>query len=315
MKTLALLALALALSGAARAADPDKVLITSPEATVTARDFEAQMLRIPDNLRQEARASLDRVATMSDTLFVNRVLAGEARKKGLLDDPLVATRTRQIVEAYEARVYLDDFEKNMPLQNIEARARELYLADRAKYRVAEQFALDHVLVNLWGRTQEMALARAKEARGKLVAGGVLEEVAKEYGTDPNQRTQPTGKLGIVPASQLDAAIGSVLPKLKVGEWSEPILTRAGYHLVRITAKTPARELSFDEVKKGLIEEERARFAKKLTDEKLQAIRNAPGARIDTEALKELVKPLPIEELNRIHREAAEAEQRARASGK
>ena len=311
MKAILLFSAALACAAAAQAADPAKPLITGPEATVTVRDFEAQMLRIPEELRRETRATLERVATMTDTIFVNRVLAQEARKKGLLDDPLVEARAKQLVEAYETRIYLDDFEKNLPMNaSLEARARESYLADRAKYRIPDQYAVDHILVNLWGRTKEMALEGAKAARAKLVAGTPLEEVAREYGGDPNARTQPTGKLGIVTAAQLDVAIGEQLPKLKIGEWSEPIQTRSGWHVVRVTDKKPGRELSFDEVKRPLVEEERVKFTKKLTDEKMQAIRNAPGVKVDTEALQALVEPISKEEIDRLHREAAE-----RAAGK
>jgi parvulin-like peptidyl-prolyl isomerase len=266
-------------------------------------------------LRQETRASLDRVATMADSLFVSRVLAGEARKKGLLDDPEIVARSRQIVEAYEAHIYLEDFEKNLPVGQLEARAREIYLADRPKFRVPDQFAVDHILVNLWARTPEMALARVKEARAKLIAGAVLEDVAKEYGGDGNPRGAPaTGKLGIVSADKVDVAIGERLASLKVGEWSQPILTRVGYHIVRVTSRIPGSEIPFEKAKAAIVEQERAKLTKKLTDEKLQAIRNAPGTRIDSEALKQLVQALPKEEIERRQREAVEAAARAAAAG-
>lgn len=309
MKTSALVfATAVLASLPAPAVEPSTPLISAGPVVVTARDFEAQMLRIPPDLWRESRATLDRVAQMTDTLFVNRVLALEAKKAGLLDDPLVVARTQQVVEAYQARLVLENMEKNLGATILEARAREIYLSDRAKYKVPERFEVEHLLVNLWGRTKEMALAQIKEARGKLASGANLAAIVKEYGSDISNPRQPlpTGKLGVVAASSLDAAIGTRLPGLKVGEWSEPIETRAGWHIVRVVAKIPGADIPFEQVKDAIIEEERAKAVKKATEEKLQAIRNQPGTKVDTAALESLVMPVSKEEIEALHRKKQEA---------
>ena len=296
----------------AQALPPNTPLVTSGPVVVTAQDFEAQMLRIPESLRGETRSSLDRVASMTDSLFVNRMLAAEAKKAGFLDDPLITLRGQQVLEAYQARAWLDQLEKTHKHPNLEARARESYLSERAKYVVPETFEVEHILVNLWGRTREMAIERINEARAKIAGGADFLAVAKEYSNDPGLR-QNGGKLGVLPAKDLDIEIGQVLPTLKDGEVSKPLVTRSGYHLVRVMSRKPGRQLSFEEVKETIMEDERAKVLKRAADDRLQAIRNDKATRIDAAALQKLVIPLPKEELDRLHREAQQAAAKARAS--
>lgn len=282
----------------------DKALVTRGDVVVTVQDFEAQMLRIPEPMRLESRATLDRVATMTDALFVNRALAAEAKAAGFLDDPLVQLRGRQVLEGYQARAWLDNIERTHKYPDLEGRAREIYLTDRAKYTLPETFAVDHLLVNLWGRTREMGLERINEARAKIKAGADFYAVAKEYTDDPGFK-QNGGKLGVMPAADLDAAIGDVVKRLKIGEVSEPISTRSGLHIVRVTARNPGRQLTFDEVKASLIEDERQKITKRVIEEKLQALRREP-TRIDTEALKGLVREVPRDQILKGHQPALSA---------
>lgn len=297
-------ALILVATGAALAqpAVSDAPLVNSGSVVITSRDFEAQMLRIPESARAETRASLERVAQMTDSLFVNRALAQEAKKAGVLEDSLVTLRGQQVLEAYQARVYLDHLERAQKFPNLEARARELYLTDRAKYVLPETFEVEHILVNLWGRTREMAIARIEEARAKIAGGADFLAVAKEYSTDPGLR-QNGGKLGTIPAKELDAAIGTVLPTLKIGEVSKPIESRAGFHVVRVMSRNPGRQLAFDEVKEAIIEDERGKATKRMTDDKLQSYRADSKTRIDTEAMKRLVQDIPRDEIQRLQRAA------------
>lgn len=295
-----LLAVTVAADGAAP--NPDTPLVTRGDVVVTAKDFEAQMLRIPEPMRVEARATLERVASMTDTLMVNRALAAEAKAAGFLSDPLVALRGQQVLEAYQARAWLDNMERTYKFPNLEARAREIYLSERSKYAVPETYAVEHILVGLWGRTEEMGLARINEARAKVLAGADFYAVAKEYTTDPSFK-QNGGKLGVMPASELASEIGQVLPKLKIGEVSQPILTRSGYHIVRVTARNPGRQLSFEDVKESILEQERSRIITRVAEEKIQALRQPP-TRIDPEALKALVSELPRDHIQKGHTPAA-----------
>ncbi len=149
---------------------PETLLIEDQGVRVIALDFEAALSRIPEGRRPEVRASHERVMALIDTVYVGRAVATKARTLGLDKDPVVQRRLEQHQEAMPTELYLAHVEKSAKLPNLEQRARELYLADLAKYRAGEEVYLQHILVGLQGRTREMALERAQQLRAELDAG-------------------------------------------------------------------------------------------------------------------------------------------------
>jgi hypothetical protein len=276
---------------------PSAPLISNGPYVVTVQDFEAQMLRIPEHMRAEARGNMERVASMTDSLFVNRVLAEQASRVGAVDDPLTRKREQQVVEGFRARAYLDHVMRTAKLPELEARAKELYVAERDRHKIPDRYEIEHILVNLWGRTREMALERAREARSRIQAGAQFLDVAKDYSDDPTFKRNG-GKLGLVSAGQFEADLAKVVPTLKIGEVSEPIPSRSGVHLFKVTAKVPGRQLSFDDVKDEIIERERTKLLKKLEEDTIEHWRKHPETKVNAEALKSLIVELPRDPADR-----------------
>jgi len=76
---------------------------------------------------------------------------------------------------------------------------------------------------------------------------LFSELARKYSEDPGTRDKG-GDLGFFSRGQMVPEFEEVVFKLKVGEISPPIKTRFGYHLVRVEAKIPSREQTYEEVK-------------------------------------------------------------------
>jgi len=103
------------------------------------------------------------------------------------------------------------------------------------------------------RTEEEALARAKEVRAKLIAGGSWDELAAEYSDDPGSKMN--GGL------YADATAGGWVEEFKqaantqpVGVIGEPVLTAYGYHVILVEKR---EEMTFEklpqETKDALLE--------------------------------------------------------------
>lgn len=103
------------------------------------------------------------------------------------------------------------------------------------------------------RTEEEALARAKEVRAKLIAGGSWDELAAEYSDDPGSKMN--GGL------YADAKAGEWVEEFKqaantqpVGVIGEPVLTSYGYHIIKVEKRD---EMTFEklpqETKDALLE--------------------------------------------------------------
>jgi peptidyl-prolyl cis-trans isomerase D len=83
-----------------------------------------------------------------------------------------------------------------------------------------------------------ALAKAKEVRQKLLAGGDFAALAKTESSD-SVSAADSGKVGKIKkgASNMVPAFEAAAFATPVGQISEPILTQFGYHLVKVTSRT------------------------------------------------------------------------------
>lgn len=85
------------------------------------------------------------------------------------------------------------------------------------------------------RTEEEALARAKEVRGKLTAGGDFTELAKQYSDDPGS-SNAGGLYEDAELTSFVAEFKKAAAELPIGQISEPIKTAYGYHIMKVESR-------------------------------------------------------------------------------
>ena len=111
--------------------------------------------------------------------------------------------------------------------------------------------------------EEEAAARslAEAARARLIADEDFAEVAAEMSQDTGTASQG-GKLGLFARGDNDPAIEEAAFALEAGELSEVVRSPYGFHVIRVDAKQPAFDPTFESVKRQLAAEgataERAR---------------------------------------------------------
>lgn len=291
----------LAVSAAAIAAEPVVVLENGP-IQVTDQDFKASLTRFPENLRELASAQDEVVRRNIDTLFVNRTLAARARAEGLDKDPLVQLRGVQIQEAFLATKYLEQAEAKFKVPPLEARARELYLADPSRYMNPSLARVHHIVVSHMNRTPEMAKARAEEARAKLVAGKPLAEVSQEYNEGP-LLSRKTGDLGEVAKADLEPTLGEAAFTQPLKAWSQPIVLRTSTHLVWVEYRKPAQQFKFEDVKAAIIEDEADKLRKAATERLLTSIRADPKNTVYKDRAEALRSNFDLSKADAAQREA------------
>jgi len=270
---------------------PDTPLVTDGPIVVDVADFNGAMLRIPDQYRGEVLMSRDHIATLVDQVFVARSLAARARKEGLDKDPAVQARLVQVQDDFLADLYLKKFQKDAMSGNLDQRARELYDADPAKYTTPAQVDVQQVLIDLKGRTREMAKQRAEDVYEQATSG--KEEflaLALKYSDEPT-RTGMRGDLGWNVASSFVAPVRDALAKMKKGEISKPVESEYGFHILKLVDRKPAELLKFEAVKDRIIADEKARVVKDRVDALMRQIRSSPTAKVDTAKVDQLVVPI------------------------
>jgi parvulin-like peptidyl-prolyl isomerase len=276
----------------------DVPLVTDGPIVVDVADFEAAMLRIPDQYQGEVRMSHERIATLVDQVFVARSLAARARKEGLDQDPAVKKREQQVQENFLADLYLKKIEKSVAGADLEARARELYATDPQKYTTPEQVHVEEVLIGLKGRTHDMARERAQQVYEEAKSGKQeFLELALKY-SDASTRTGMRGDLGWNAPASFAAPVREAIEKLKKGEISPPVESENGYLVLRVVDRKPAERIAFEAAKTKIIATERARLQKEKAEALIRDIRSSPTARVETKNVEALVVPLNPELVKR-----------------
>jgi peptidyl-prolyl cis-trans isomerase C len=263
-----------ALNAGAQALPPETPLLEDRGTRVSVADFEGYLLRIPEAERLVFRSSPERVATVVDTLFITRTLAQRAREQGLDKSPEIQARLAQLQEGLLADLYMQQVEKETPVPNLEQRSRELYKTDAKAFAVPEQVGVQHILINLNGRTRDMALARAKEVHREVVNSKEdFATLAKRYSDDPDVRRN-NGDLGIVNPASLEPGFAQALAKMAKGEISEPAETKYGFHIIRVTGRKAATTVPFESVRDKMIAAERAKIMAERRQQVVSEIRES-----------------------------------------
>lgn len=277
----------------------DRTLVRHKDVVVTTADFDAYMERVPPGMQREARADGDRNEKVVDLLFTNRMLAREAREAGIDKDPVMAKRIEQQVEAFLALQYVNHLERTAPTPpDLEPRAREVYLANLSRYTEPPRMELQHILVDLHGRTREMAIERVREIRAKAIAGEDFLKLAETYSDDPAFKMNK-GILGSVAEKDGAPGVAAAVFRLKAdGEISDPVESTYGFHLFRRIGFQPGFRLKFEDVKAAIIEEEKAKIRSDVPPKHLDAIRRSPDTQWDGRAIAALRTQLSAAELER-----------------
>lgn len=120
------------------------------------------------------------------------------------------------------------------------------------------------------RTKDEALARAKEARAKLMAGDTFEKLAAEYSDDTGSSSNGGQYADVGIADWVDGFRNAVLSQ-KIGEIGEPVETEYGYHVIKVEALTVP---GIDEVRSNLKGELMEKAYQSLMNVELPALRQA-----------------------------------------
>ena len=143
-------------------------------------------------------------------------------------------------------------------------------------RQQQDVDISHILVGLpqeaEGRDTVKAFTRAMEARQALKQGKPFAEVAREYSSDRSV-ARNEGHIGYVTALFPNGFynLETKAYSLPVGVYSDPIRTNAGYHILQVHGRRPARgevEVAHILIRKGTEAQQ-----KQLVDSLAQLIRN------------------------------------------
>ncbi|MEJ5207646.1 peptidylprolyl isomerase [Denitratimonas sp. CY0512] len=238
----------------------DAVVAERGGVSITMGDLRA---KLRSGLSEDAWSSFyadgTKVASMVDELLTARQMAEDARKAGLDKSSEILADIRVQTEELLARRHLANHMASLEEPDYEVLAKERYIARKDEYSIPATRDVRHILVMAGEqRSAEDAKDIAEQVYNALKAGSDFDEVFEEYSDDPN--VDLVGWVRGVNHKDFDPVFTeAVFGMRKVGEVSQPILSRYGYHVIRYEQETPARVLAYEEVKEEIITKIRAEF--------------------------------------------------------
>ena len=130
-----------------------------------------------------------------------------------------------------------------------------YEAQQEQLRSGETRSTQHILIavaeDASAADQEAANSQISEIQTRLAAGEEFGELASEYSDDPGSAAN-AGDLGFIQKGQMVGPFEEVAYALEVDVVSEPVRTRFGLHLVKVSEINASEVPPLEEVREGIL---------------------------------------------------------------
>ncbi|MBM4123692.1 MAG: hypothetical protein FJ246_01850 [Nitrospira sp.] len=264
------------LAGCSPATEESPVLVVVNGKPVTQSEFEFRWAELSPAAQARYKSEGGKRKFLDD-LISRELLLQAARKEGLDQSPSVRERLERVKE----QLALEELMRAAIRAQIDLPKEELdayYTAHSAELLAAEQIRAAQIVVP--------TAAQAKDLKRQLDEGGDFAKLAQRFSSDQATKSRG-GDLGPYRRGVVGPKIDAVLMTLKPGMVSEPVETRAGFHLVKLLSRESgdasplaARERLQQEL---YAEKQRKRFEEYLSALRSTAtIRMADASRVVTE---------------------------------
>ena len=270
-----LLAPALAQAGGAS-------LIQGGGTSISAEDTAAEMVQVPQNVREKLLAEPEQLRQLVEALFLRRALAFQAQRDGVAQNPAVQREIAVMQERILAEAQLEHVENaSLPsAELIDKQIRTIYKAEPERFTTPAETHARHILI---AGQDDAARAKAEKLLAELRAGADFATLAREHSADPGSAAKG-GDLGFFPKGKMVPAFEQAAFALKKpGDLSPVVPTQFGFHIIRLEGRKPATVKPFDEVKDQLRAETIAKLkndARKKEVERVRALGQGDAAALE-----------------------------------
>lgn len=202
-------------------------------------------------------------AELRDDLLVGKVLNQLRLSAKVTEDEVEAAYLRENDRASIAfvRVVPRELEKEVEVSDEDVktfldsedgkkRVADQYEAQEWKYKTPKRVRAQHILVKVDENAPEDEVKKAEEkilaARKEIEGGADFGEVARRVSEDEATR-EKGGDLGLFGPGSMVKPFEDAAMALEVGQVSEPVRTRFGFHLIKVNEIQPPTEKKLEEV--------------------------------------------------------------------
>ena len=209
--------------------DRSPVLKEAGEFKVTQAEWDAEVLAIP--ARARSRYESDKAKqNLTDRVLLNKALFEEARKAGVVDDPVVQRSARMAAEKAFIQAFFSELEKAAATDE---KVKAYYEANLRRYS-RSMVRLRHILVE----EESEALSLKKQIDG----GADFAALATEHSLDRGSKAKG-GELNWATKDRYVPPFGEAAFALAVDQVSAPVKTRFGYHVIKLLGRRDLQPLA------------------------------------------------------------------------
>lgn len=251
-----------------------EVFARKGSVVLTHADLDAFMARIPEKDRAGVLSDPQRIARILEELFLVRLIAADGIEQGLLDEPSIHAHLYQAAMVYLAEQQLERVKDDGELADYTQQARELYLRDPEAWRREEKVDFTHLMIGTDERPEAEAEALIREIARELEAGTDFRSLIREHSEAPGASNN-FGRHRDVSPDELDPDFAAALRELKPGQYSQPVLSRFGWHIIRLDRYQPEGIPDFDEIAGELAEQARREHRRQVDERYIRRLMGAP----------------------------------------
>lgn len=210
-------------------------------------------LAIDDVVRQNGLPSQDALRAALERQGMGWEEYRENLRKQLAQMKLINLRVRSQVKVDE--------------EEVRRRHAEIVAAEKGEMELRASHVLVHAPAEAAPEVDELARASALALRERALAGESFEDLAAEPAAEGPQRT--AGDLGWFRRGEMVRELEEAAFALDVGEVSEPVRTRFGWHILRVDEKrevaAPTLEATAAKIRDSLYQEELERQTQRFVE--------------------------------------------------
>lgn len=244
---------------------------------ITQADLERDIKNLPEFAQQLFEGPAGKEKFLEE-MIKKELLYQEAAKRGLDKDPEFL---RKLEEFKKLTLIGQLLEKEIETKAkvTEQDVKAYYEKHKNELSAVSQIRASHILV----KTE----AEAKKILEKVKKGEDFAAIAKKSSIDPGS-AQNGGDIGYFSSGQMVPEFEAAAAKLKQGEVSnEPVKTKFGYHIIKVTDRKKGAPVEFEKVKSVLFQRISAERQKEFFDSYIENLKKTFKVEINQEAVSKL----------------------------
>lgn len=255
------------------------VLVKVGNAAITQDDFIKEVTRIPEWAREQFSGKEGKDKFLEE-LIKRELVYQDAKKMKLDKDPEYVEKIKEFEKMNLISLILKK-EVEEKAKVADAEVKEFFDKNADKFTVGTTVRASHILVD----NEE----QAQKIRERIKKGDNFAKLAQALSKDKGSATKG-GDIGYFGSGQMVPEFERAVMALKVGEVSEPVKTRFGYHIIQLTDVKKGEVASFEQSKEAIKRQLLAEKQRGLIDSYIANLMKQGKIKKDEKAIASMALP-------------------------